>query len=63
MKIIEFDPKYTQEVYGFVWSVRTAEIGWKSEPEDLHDIETFISKMAETFGLQLMVIKLLEPWR
>ena len=51
IQIIEFDPKYTQEVYNFVWSVRTAEIGWKSEPEDLHDIESFYFKDGGNFWL------------
>jgi len=51
MEIIEFDPKYTQEIYDFVWSVRTAEIGWKSEPEDLHDIPKFYLKDGGNFWM------------
>lgn len=53
MKIIEFDPKYTQEIYDFVMSVKSNEIGWKSEPEDLHDISNFYLKDGGNFWLAL----------
>lgn len=51
MKIIEFEPKYTQKIYDFVYSVRTVEIGWESEPEDLHDIPKFYLKDGGNFWM------------
>lgn len=38
MEIIEFDPKYTQEIYDFVMDIKANEIGWRSDASELHDI-------------------------
>lgn len=41
MKIIEFDPKYTEEIYDFVMDIKANEIGWKSDAYELRDIPKY----------------------
>lgn len=53
MKILEFSPKYTREIYDFVMSVKAHEIGWTSEPEELWNIESFYTGGGGNFWIAI----------
>lgn len=39
MKIIEFDPIYSEKIYSFVQDIKINEMGWNNDSPDLLDIE------------------------
>jgi N-acetylglutamate synthase-like GNAT family acetyltransferase len=53
MKIIEYNPKYNQEIFDFVMSIKSGEIGWTSIPEDLWEVQEFYLEDGGNFWLAL----------
>lgn len=51
MKIIEFKPKYAQEIYDFVMDIKANELGWEKDAVDLHDIPNIYLKNSGNFWI------------
>jgi len=53
IKIIEFDPIYSKEVYDFVMDIKVNELGWKSDATDLLEIEKIYLRGDGNFWIAL----------